>query len=81
MQKQLLFLSLILMLFSCEMENKEKIPVYAWLAGPGEASDTEIQTQFEDLKEKGIDGLMYNGGQDPAVYSRVGKIAKNVGLE
>ena len=58
----------------------QKIPVYAWVGGPGQASDDEIQTGFEDLKSKGIDVLMYSGGQNPEVYSRVGKIAKRVGL-
>ncbi len=57
-----------------------KIPVYAWLGGPGESSDAELKAQFEDYKAKGIDVLMYNGGQDPATYSRVGKIAKAAGL-
>ncbi|MBR9997859.1 MAG: hypothetical protein KFF73_02760, partial [Cyclobacteriaceae bacterium] len=36
---------------------------------------------FNELKDKGIDGLMYNGGQDPATYKRVGEIAKQAGLE
>ncbi len=62
-------------------ELKEyKIPVYAWLGGPKEATDEEIQANFKDLKSKGIDVLMYNGGQDPATYKRVGKIAKSAGL-
>jgi len=58
-----------------------KVPVYAWLGGPREASDQEIKDDFEDLKNKGIIGLMYNGGHDPATYKRVGTIAKEVGLE
>ncbi len=58
-----------------------KIPVYAWLGGPGESSDEEIEQLFTDYKTKGIDGLMYNGGQDPETYRRVGKIAKAAGLE
>ena len=58
-----------------------KVPVYAWLGGPGDATDEEIMENFTDLKNKGIVGLMYNGGQDPETYQRVGGIAKEVGLE
>lgn len=60
--------------------EKYKVPVYAWLGGPGESSDEDIKANFLDLKEKGIDVLMYNGGQDPDTYKRVGKIAKAAGL-
>jgi len=63
-----------------KQEQLSKIPVYAWLGGPGNASDEEIQQEFEDLKTYGVDALMYNGGQDPEVYRRVGRIAKAVGL-
>ncbi|MDP4680835.1 MAG: hypothetical protein NWS46_10765, partial [Cyclobacteriaceae bacterium] len=68
MNRILLFLSVIV--FSCSapkteaIEQKEvkpiKIPVYAWMGGPGKATDEEIKTNFADLKSKGIDVLMYN---------------------
>jgi len=58
-----------------------KVPVYAWLGGPGKATDEEIHTNFTDLKNKGIIGLLYNGGHDPETYKRVGGIAQEVGLE
>ncbi|MEA3461444.1 MAG: hypothetical protein U9R49_06160 [Bacteroidota bacterium] len=57
------------------------VPVYAWLGGPGSATDQEIQSNFADLKNKGIIGLLYNGGHDPETYRRVGGIAHEVGLE
>ena len=41
----------------------------------------ELQEQFADFKEKGIDGLMYSGGHDPETYKRVGKFVKEAGLE
>lgn len=63
-----------------QSEDRYKVPCYAWLGGPGEATDEELKANFQDLKSKGIDVLMYNGGQDPATYQRVGKIAKSVGL-
>jgi hypothetical protein len=80
------------LLFTCAKKDQKstaetsdseaiKVPVYAWLGGPGKATDEEILNEFTDLKEKGIIGLMYNGGHDPATYSRVGKIAKSVGME
>ena len=58
-----------------------KVPVYAWLGGPGSDTDQEILTDFTDLKNKGIVGLLYNGGHDPETYKRVGGIAHEVGLE
>lgn len=71
----------VLFFFSCQTAEDYKIPVYAWTGGPGEATDEALKTKFEDYKTKGIDGLMYNGGQDPATYARVGAIAKAAGLE
>jgi hypothetical protein len=58
-----------------------KVQVYGWMGGPGNASDEEIKEYFLDLKNKGIIGLMYNGGHEPETYKRVGSIAKEVGLE
>lgn len=58
-----------------------KVPVYAWLGGPGSATDKEIRSNFTDLRDKGIVGLLYNGGHDPLTYKRVGGIAHEVGLE
>lgn len=74
--------------FSCnspsdgnELDGKKYVTSYAWMSGPGNDTNLELEAYFTDLKEKGIDGLMYNGGHDPATYARVGKIAKEVGLE
>jgi len=57
-----------------------KIPAYAWLGGLNDKPEKEISKTFIKLKRKGIDTLMYNGGQDPADYRRIGKIAKEAGL-
>ena len=89
MKKALWISCFILILVSCKTKQLKsttaqtvlKIPVYAWLGGPGEATDTELLANFNDLKSKGIDGLMYNGGQDPATYKRVGALVKKVGME
>ena len=62
-------------------QEKYKIPVHAWMGLDKDATDEELKTQFDDLKSKGIDRLMYSAGQDPEVYRRVGKIAKKAGLE
>lgn len=70
----------VLIITACGSSNKYKVPCYAWLGGPGDATDTEILQNFMELKNKGIDGLMYSGGHDPATYSRVGKLAKEAGL-
>ncbi|WP_420400139.1 hypothetical protein [Flagellimonas sp.] len=79
MKRLLPLLVMTILLVSCAEQSK--IPVYAWLGGPGDATDSEITAEFKDLKAKGIDGLMYNGGHDPATYKRVGKLAKAEGME
>ncbi len=63
-----------------EAKEKTKVPVYAWMGGPGKATDEELKNNFTDLKNKGVDVLMYNGGQNPETYERVGAIAKKAGL-
>lgn len=78
--KTLITFIALLFLFSCNPSEKYKVPVYAWLGGPGKAPDQEIKDQFTQLKKRGIDGLMYNGGQNPETYRRVGKLAKEAGL-
>ena len=78
----------LLVLLSCTQTKKNtetkgkpnKIPVYGWLSGPRKSTDAELRAQFDTLKNRGIDVLMYNGGQDPEIYKRVGKIAKKSGL-
>jgi len=87
---KILSLCVLFLAFSCSNkkqvsnEKKEvttpKVPCYAWLGGPGKATDEEIKENFVKLKSKGIDILMYNGGQNPETYKRVGKIAKEAGL-
>lgn len=81
MMNKILSFWVLLLMVSCSVPETSKIPCYAWLSGPGEASDKELKEQFADLKEKGIDGLMYSGGHDPNTYKRVGTIAKEVGME
>lgn len=78
---KLILIAAVLLLAACSTPQKTKIPVYAWLGGPGNATDTEIVENFTDLKNKGIDGLMYHGDHNPETYSRVGKLAKQLGLE
>lgn len=89
MIKNVLTLLILLFVIACSSPQETqtsqetsayKVPVYGWLGGPGDATDQELRENFTDLKNKGIDGLMYNGGQNPATYRRVGKIAKEVGL-
>ena len=70
----------VFVLVSCS-EQRTKIPVYAWTGGPGDATDQELRATFKDFREKGIDGLMYNGGQNPETYKRVGALVKEAGME
>jgi uncharacterized lipoprotein YddW (UPF0748 family) len=78
--KKLLILALSSLIVSCNTYKEVKVPCYAWMSGPGKATDTELKKQFTDLKKKSIIGLMYSAGQDPVIYKRVGKIAKKAGL-
>ncbi len=78
---RLITLFLLVLLVSCNTRNDVTVPCYAWMSGPGEATDAELENQFADLKSKGIAGLMYSAGQDPETYMRVGKIVKKTGLE
>ncbi len=66
---------------SCGFEDKPVIKSYAWLSGLNELDDVKIKAKFDKYKKMGIFGLMYNGGQNPETYKRIGKIAKNAGLE
>jgi hypothetical protein len=70
---------LTLLISSCT--ERSKIPVYAWMGHKDKMTDKELTEQFKDLKEKGIDGIMYNGGHEPETYRRVGKIVKSTGME
>ena len=79
--KLLISLCLIWFVLSCTTGNRNKIPVYAWESGPGNKTDTELLTEFKDLKEKGIDGLMFNAGHSPETNQRVAKLTKEAGLE
>ena len=58
-----------------------KIPCYAWLGGPKQATDAQLLAKFADLKKKGIDGILYSAGHDPETYRRVGKAVKAAGME
>ncbi len=69
------------LLISCSVTEEAKIPCYAWLSGPGEATDADLTAKFKYLHDKGIDGLMYSGGQDPETYKRIGKLVKEAGME
>ena len=74
-------LFVIALIVSCSSHDETKITCYAWVSGKIKATDKELKAQFKDLKKKGIDGILFNGGQDPETYRRVGKIVKKTGME
>ncbi|QLG43951.1 glycoside hydrolase family 10 protein [Costertonia aggregata] len=80
MKKVILICLALFTLVSCSKE-RPKIPVYAWTGGPGNDSDEELLIKFKDFKDKGIDGLMYNGGHNPETYKRVGALVKQAGMQ
>ncbi|WP_299536039.1 hypothetical protein [Ulvibacterium sp.] len=55
--KHFYILFLLLIPFSC-LAQESKIPVYAWMGGPGEATDSELLEMFSGQKKRGIDGLL-----------------------
>ncbi|WP_103865995.1 hypothetical protein [Aquimarina sp. I32.4] len=87
MKKVFTIILTTLLLIACKKEEKKppevtyKTPLYAWAQLPKDATDQELKTEFQELKNKGVDGLMYSAGHDPAIYKRVGKIVKEVGME
>ncbi|WP_372754693.1 hypothetical protein [Labilibaculum sp.] len=78
---KLLAVFVLFVFVSCGTKQSSKVPCSAWMRGPGMATDLELQEKFTDLKEKGIDALMYSAGHDPEVYKRVGEIAHKAGLD
>ncbi len=76
-----IFLFFITVLFFLNSCRQSKITVYAWMSGNEKISDKEYKHTFRNYKRKGIDGVLFNGGQAPEIYSRVGKIAKKQGLD
>ncbi|GGX26277.1 hypothetical protein GCM10007384_29280 [Aquimarina muelleri] len=88
MKKIFSILVFVFLIASCKKEVKKvmvsspyKIPLYAWAQLPQDATDEELKKEYQDLKNKGVDGLMYSAGHDPLTYKRVGKIVKQVGME
>lgn len=83
--KKLLFLFLVLLLTNCTVFNNKvvkqsKIPCFVWTRGFHNPTAEELQTRFWDLKNKGIDGIIYSAGKNPERYQKAAKIAKNIGL-
>ncbi len=66
---------------SCKFESEPTVKCYAWLSDLNDADDAILKKKFKKYKSEGIFGLMYNGGQNAEVYKRLGKIAKDAGLE
>jgi uncharacterized lipoprotein YddW (UPF0748 family) len=58
--------------------NKTK--TYAWTVITQD-SEHVITKKFRYYKKRGIDGILYFGGYDAEIYSKIGKISKEVGLE
>jgi len=79
--KKALIALVFFVFYSCSTDKSDNITVYAWISGPGELSDTELEESFRKLKKHGVDGLMYSAGHKPDVYARVGAIAKKENLE
>jgi len=76
--KQMMVLLLPLLMASCS--RRDKVEVYAWLGGRNSTPEQELREYFNDLKGKGVEGILYNGGHSPEAYHRVGAIARAVGL-
>ncbi len=77
---KLFIFTLFLGLLSCSHPKTDKIRCYAWMGNHQNSTDSDMKRQFADLKEKGIDALLYSAGHNPEDYKRIGKIAKKEGL-
>ena len=86
------WIGIILLLFACgetkdtqvvakKRPTTSKLPIYGWTGGVDKLSDEALREKFTDWKAKGLDGILVNGGQDPATYERVGKITASLDLE
>ncbi len=71
----------VLLLVSGGPRPDTKIPCYAWMSGPKQATDAQLAARCADLKEKGIDGILCSAGHDPETYRRIGKAVKAAGME
>jgi hypothetical protein len=71
----------LFLLMSGAPRPEAKVPCYAWLSGPKQATDAQLVEKFARLKKKGIDGILYSAGHDPETYRRVGKAVKAAGME
>ena len=78
---KLFSLAFLFIFIGCTTQQEPKVPCYVWTGGPETSTDAELKAKFADLKNKGVDGLMYSAGQEPENYIRVGKIAKEAGLK
>lgn len=78
--KKHVLLFLVLVTFSCTQVSNEKIECYAWLAHDNKLNSNQLFKKFDDLKQKGIDVILYSAGHDTALYRFAGKIAKESGL-
>ncbi len=86
MNKWLCFFLLSIVLISCHSIQRVRtdfntIPFYVWTRGFHNPSTEELQAKFFDLKNKGIDGIIYSAGKDPIRYELAGNIAKKFGLK
>ena len=71
----------VLLLVSGDPRPDTKIPCYAWMSGPEQATDAQLAARCADLKKKGIDGILCSAGHDPETYRRIGKAVKAAGME
>lgn len=63
-----------------ENKSNKDFKIFAWDSFKKDSSFNH-KAYFLDLKQKGIDGLLYSAGHDPNIYKQIGKIAKEAGLE
>ncbi len=75
------FIIFVAIFQSCNSESEPTVKCYAWLSDLNTADDATLQKKFKKYKSEGVFGLLYNGGQNPEIYKRLGKLAKDAGLE
>ena len=68
-------------LTACSNSSQEKVPVYGWQGDNKKISESELLTDFKQLKAHGLDGICYGAGFNLDRIAIASKAAEEAGLE
>lgn len=79
--KNLLVALFLVCLAACSQDPQQKIKVYGWEGEGANTTEQSLRDMFGKLKSKGLDGIMYNAGNNIEKHRRAAQVAKECGLE